>query len=67
VFLARLVVDAMATGYVDENWARQHHSVWAAEQIADIGHSEAELAAAGTNSGSVTNNIASRQIERGTP
>ncbi|NNE21885.1 MAG: formate dehydrogenase subunit gamma, partial [Rhizobiales bacterium] len=26
--------DAMATGDVDENWARQHHSLWAAEQIA---------------------------------
>ncbi|MGI9387969.1 MAG: formate dehydrogenase subunit gamma, partial [Methyloligellaceae bacterium] len=23
--------DAMATGFVDENWARQHHSLWAAE------------------------------------
>lgn len=23
--------DAMGTGYVDENWARQHHSVWVAE------------------------------------
>ncbi len=23
--------DAMGTGYVDENWAREHHSVWVAE------------------------------------
>lgn len=23
--------DAMGTGYVDENWARQHHSLWAAK------------------------------------
>lgn len=23
--------DAMATGYVDENWAREHHPLWAAE------------------------------------
>lgn len=23
--------DAMATGYVDENWAREHHSLWAAK------------------------------------
>lgn len=60
-------VDAMATGYVDENWARQHHSVWAAEQVTDIRHSESELLVEGTNSGSVTNNSASRQSGRGTP
>ncbi|MCH7929602.1 MAG: hypothetical protein IIA01_03760 [Proteobacteria bacterium] len=23
--------DAMYTGHVDENWAREHHSVWVAE------------------------------------
>ena len=23
--------DAMGNGYVDENWAREHHSLWAAE------------------------------------
>ncbi|MEX2408258.1 MAG: formate dehydrogenase subunit gamma, partial [Rhodovibrionaceae bacterium] len=23
--------DAMGTGYVDENWAREHHSIWVAE------------------------------------
>jgi formate dehydrogenase subunit gamma len=23
--------DAMGTGHVDENWAREHHNVWVAE------------------------------------
>ncbi len=26
--------DAMASGNVDENWAREHHSVWAEEELA---------------------------------
>ena len=27
--------DAMATGHVDENWAKEHHSLWAARAIAE--------------------------------
>jgi len=27
--------DAMATGYVDENWAREHHSIWVAETLGE--------------------------------
>lgn len=27
--------DAMATGYVDENWAREHHGIWVAETLGE--------------------------------
>jgi formate dehydrogenase subunit gamma len=26
--------DAMGNGHVDENWAREHHSIWAEEELA---------------------------------
>ena len=26
--------DAMGSGRVDENWAKEHHSIWAEEEIA---------------------------------
>lgn len=60
-------VDAMKTGYVDENWARQHHSLWAAERISDIHRTESESPVEDADSVSVTSNSASRQSGRGTP
>ncbi len=59
-------VDAMTTGYVDENWARQHHSLWAAERISDIRPNESELPVESAGSVSVADNSASRQSARGT-
>lgn len=59
--------DAMATGCVDENWARQHHSLWVAGQTIENRQSESELPAQASDSASVTSKSASRQNGRGMP
>lgn len=59
--------DAMATGYVDENWARQHHSLWAADQLIGKRHGRSDSATDASNLLSITNNNASQQNGRGTP
>lgn len=35
-------LDAMTSGYVDENWAREHHSLWAANRCPDASGEQSE-------------------------
>jgi formate dehydrogenase subunit gamma len=38
--------DAMGSGEVDVNWAKEHHSIWAEEELAQKGSSPSGVAAA---------------------
>ena len=59
--------DAMSTGYIDENWARQHHSLWAADQIIDKRHGKSDSPADTSSFALLKSSSASRQNGRGTP
>jgi formate dehydrogenase subunit gamma len=60
-------IDAMSTGHVDENWARQHHSLWAADQTISKRNGKSDSPADAANLVSVKNNSPFRQNGRGTP